>query len=597
MESIATTATAATAENITIAAAEAKPIKKVVKRVIRKKAVVAKALEVVSPEVEVAPVIPPVQAEVGEVEALLFLAECPICCEKYNNSTRSMVKCEYSGTCPIEMCKACMRACLMSTPNDAHCFECKKPYTDKYLVTNLSRTWITTDYRKHRRELLYQREGIAKLPESMPAAILKLKKAKEEEKIRIYRHEILKLREIERELNAKISGCYTSMRMITLGGNGEKKEEAATFIMPCPADDCRGYLSSAYKCGLCELYTCSKCFEITGHSRTNDLHICKEENVQSADLIRKETKPCPSCGTRIHKIEGCDQMFCTNCKKPWSWNSGKLDVTGRIHNPHYYQWQRELAEKQGTEMAREPGDVVCGGLCEYYVMRSRIFSRCSLINEDMRTNISAIHRFVGHITNVDLVDIRLKVQRLSNYEDLRIEYINKEITQERLAICIYRNDNSRKKYTEYLHVYELLSAVGTDMFRDLTSISENSGEKFYQEVVHRIKEYTELRDYCNELFANISRTYSQMVPQIDKEDWRIRNKKFSIAKKKKKVGGSKKGASATAVVEGELCDSEGDIECLHPYEDDDFETASQNGGDGPNGMSFQVKGQKKIIVV
>jgi len=270
-------------------------------------------------------------------------------------------------------------------------------------------------------------------------------------------------------------------------------------------------------------------------------------------------------------------MFCTNCKKPWSWNSGKLDVTGRIHNPHYYQWQRELAEKQGTEMAREPGDVVCGGLCEYYVMRNRIFSRCSLINEEMRTNISAIHRFVGHITNIDLVDTRLKVQRLSNYEDLRIEYINKEITQERLAICIYRNDNSRKKYTEYLHVYELLSAVGTDMFRHLTTISENSGEKFYQEVVHRIKEYTELRDYCNELFANISRTYSQMVPQIDKEDWRIRNKKFSIAKKKKKAV-SKKGAAAAAAAVDD--DSE--------YDDEEFETASHNGGDATT---------KKIIIV
>lgn len=518
-------------------------------------------------------------------EATTVFGECPICCETYNNSTRSIVNCEYD--CPNVMCKTCMRASLMSTPNDPHCFECKKPFSDKYLVTNLTRSWVTKDYRVHRRELLYQREGIAKLPESMPAAILKTKKAKEEEKIRIYRNEILKLREIERELNAKISGCYTNMRMITLGT--DKKEEAASFIMPCPADDCRGYLSSAYKCGLCELYTCSKCFEITGHLRNNDLHICKEENVQSADLIRKETKPCPSCGTRIHKIEGCDQMFCTNCKKPWSWNSGKLDITGRIHNPHYYQWQRELAVKQGTAMAREPGDVVCGGLCDYYVMRSQVFTKCHLIDENMRKELGGMHRFVGHILAVDLVDIRNKVQRLGNYEDLRIEYINKEITKEKLAICIYRNDNSRKKYTEYLHVYELLSVVGSDLFRDITT-STNRGETYFNEVLGRIAEYSKLRIYCNELFANISRTYSQMVPQID-DEWRIKNKKFNINVKKK---GSKKAAAAAA--DAELCDSEGDIECLN-YEDDDFETASNNGGDGPNGMSFQVKGKKKIIVV
>ena len=39
--------------------------------------------------------------------------------------------------------------------------------------------------------------------------------------------------------------------------------------------------------------------------------------------IKKETKPCPSCGVRIVKTGGCDSMVCTirtcNSRFNWSW--------------------------------------------------------------------------------------------------------------------------------------------------------------------------------------------------------------------------------------------------------------------------------------
>ena len=42
-------------------------------------------------------------------------------------------------------------------------------------------------------------------------------------------------------------------------------------------------------------------------------HVCKETDIQSANMIKKETRNCPCCGTNIYKIAGCDQMWCTQC--------------------------------------------------------------------------------------------------------------------------------------------------------------------------------------------------------------------------------------------------------------------------------------------
>ena len=37
-------------------------------------------------------------------------------------------------------------------------------------------------------------------------------------------------------------------------------------------------------------------------------HVCNEDNIKSAELVKKETKPCPNCASRISKL--MDVMKC-----------------------------------------------------------------------------------------------------------------------------------------------------------------------------------------------------------------------------------------------------------------------------------------------
>jgi uncharacterized Zn finger protein (UPF0148 family) len=108
-----------------------------------------------------------------------------------------------------------------------------------------------------------------------------------------------------------------------------------TFITHCSVLNCKGTLNKKWNCRLCEACHCNKCGELkTG------THICNPNSVQNLEEIKKNSKPCPTCGVAIFKTDGCDQMFCTACHTAFSWKTLKIE-TGRIHNPHYYEIMRK----------------------------------------------------------------------------------------------------------------------------------------------------------------------------------------------------------------------------------------------------------------
>ena len=90
------------------------------------------------------------------------------------------------------------------------------------------------------------------------------------------------------------------------------------------------FLSSGYKCAICEVRVCSKCHEIMGYTpNCKENHECNPDTVAAVEMIKQETKPCPQCTAPIFKISGCDQMWCTACNIAFSWRTG-LKVTGVI---------------------------------------------------------------------------------------------------------------------------------------------------------------------------------------------------------------------------------------------------------------------------
>ena len=298
--------------------------------------------------------------------------QCPICCENFNASTRATITCA-NAECNFDACKSCVRTYLLNTAEDPHCMKCRHGWGQQFLVEKLNRSFMTKDYKEHRQKLLLERE-ISKMPETMDAADRHKRSQEHLEKADDISSQIKLLKEHINTLKEEEWRHRNRSHRILRGK--DKTQEKRAFIMACPGEGCRGFLSTQYKCEICKIKTCPKCFEIMGPEGAVEEHTCLKENIQSAELIRKETKPCPSCGTRISKINGCDQMWCVNCHQAFSWNTGEID-NGTVHNPHFYQYER--AANNG-EAIRQAGDVLCGGLVGWGFFRNQVLQKLSYIS-------------------------------------------------------------------------------------------------------------------------------------------------------------------------------------------------------------------------
>ncbi len=115
-----------------------------------------------------------------------------------------------------------------------------------------------------------------------------------------------------------------------IGGHAAEQQ---TWLRKCGFAECRGFIDSEGKCALCERLTCRDCY--VGLANCQEGHKCSESDL----AIAAETKPCPTCQVPIYRIDGCYQMWCTQCQTAFSWTTGQVEV-GVIHNPHYLEWQR-----------------------------------------------------------------------------------------------------------------------------------------------------------------------------------------------------------------------------------------------------------------
>lgn len=261
------------------------------------------------------------------------IMDCAVCCDSFNGSTRKQVVCK---VCAYAACMACSTKYLLETTQNPHCMNCRTGWTREFLFDNFTNKFVNKDYKNHREVVLFERER-SLMPSTQPyVEILKkvdnLQKEKDElqEKIQTYQkhksdaydsmlvsqqyNDIDEIMNFRRQLgvyNYKTVKCEEEMKALDyhknllLNRSNTANAERRAFVRACPADDCRGFLSTQWKCGLCDARVCKECHEIKQIGDTETEHTCKPESIETAKLLAKDTKACPKCAALIFKIEGC----------------------------------------------------------------------------------------------------------------------------------------------------------------------------------------------------------------------------------------------------------------------------------------------------
>lgn len=460
---------------------------------------------------------------------------CPICLEKFTAIIRQPIKCPY---CPSSLCRVCAQNYLLNTLNDPSCMACKREWNHEFIDMNLTQTFRKGPLRKHRRIVLIDREK-GRLP-GMQVYVEATK-------------EINKLSNEDYVIRLKVNNIYQEMNMIQSRYNikeaGEEKEKlkeeidklkqtirkntsiqikilsdiriqrailndgvvkiVKQFIMKCPSDDCRGFLSSAWKCGTCLKFFCSDCHALKKEMK-DETHICNADDKATASMISKETKPCPKCGIRISKIDGCDQMWCTGCHATFSWNTGQLVVNAIVHNPHYYEYLRKA---NNGVIAREVGDIPCGGLPDIYTL-SPIIMKLSILSDSQKADLIACFRCITDIQYDKLP--RYPITRVENAnKDIDIQYLMNNVTEEQWGETMEKQEISFERKKEIGLILQTFVHIGSEKFTQL-----NNAEERNKIVIDIINEMYNIRNYTNNSLHSKGKQMDVIVPFIQ-EHWQF----------------------------------------------------------------------------
>jgi len=409
-------------------------------------------------------------------------------------------------------------------PNDT----CKKAWSREYTDSIMTKVWRDTEYRQYREKLLMDRER-ALLPSTQPRieAINEANRL-EREVVGSMRDRRREIQQEVRRLQLEEQGIQTQVwdmqHTIARMRSGEGVDEAASkthkaFVRRCPAEGCRGFLSTAWKCGVCELYSCSDCHEVKGVAR-DTAHTCDPNNVETAKLISKDTKPCPKCGEMITKIDGCDQMWCVSCHTAFSWRTGQT-ASGIVHNPHFYEWQRRQG---GGEAPRVPGDIPCGGLMDWTAIRQAVMPTANKVYPAWISILELAHRRINHVLNVDMRDINPDANNVNNNIDLRIEYLLNKIDDNSMMGTLIQREKKIEKDRELRRIYETLTGAATDIFRRIYDTAQEKG-KAQENFTPLMTELDELRKFINEALDVLRRRYNATIHGFDTNWERLTLKK------------------------------------------------------------------------
>ena len=407
--------------------------------------------------------------------------ECNVCFEIKNEKLFFIC-----NACKYINCIHCHKIYLLSSSQDPHCMNCRAIIPFDIFIDKFNSKWIFDKYKKHRYDVLWNREQ-SLLPQTMNHI------SNEKEKKNLIIKKNLLIKEIQ-ALNEEINGLSNNKSIQT--------KQTFQYIYRCPMQNCKGFLNDSYLCEICNTIICKECYcEV--NKEYKDQHECDPEMVETFKTIKKEAKPCPKCGEFISKIGGCDQMFCnrSGCGTAFSWKTGLIEL-GVIHNPHAHAFFQNNADAQNNYL----NVVNNNNGCRPPIPNINLLS--SLNNKINITLIRNYHRRISEFRQYRRNTYLIFLQNNNDKNlDLRIKFINNELTDKRLKETLHARDKknyfSKQIIQNVMSTYEIAELI---LWAIVDSIPTYENKFKENESIEKInKNITLLQELINDTNKNIQK--------------------------------------------------------------------------------------------
>jgi len=463
---------------------------------------------------------------------------CDICTDPYNK-VRAPVECP---RCHASACTRCVKTYLLSNTIEPKCMGCSSAWDMEFVRKNLSKSFLDSEYKKHQiSALLSQAEAsLGEIQRWVPVRTridaLTEEIRTEKERIDTLHKELGSLCS-HNLLERKTAEWRETQQFLTIHWNEKSRlmqhwelgqlpdnvdpgaaiatpkdgrPDRAEFFMACPRKECRGRVSSAYKCGLCEHWACPDCHADKGLEH-NGPHECRDEDKETVRMLRQNTKNCPECHEGIFKEYGCDQMWCTRCRTCFSWKTGKK-LSGAIHNPHYYEYMfRDRGA--GAAPPDPPLDAnACHGFPRYDNLVWKWSQHDSGIGEEDRPFLNNTHRLTNHLRYVEIPRLRTTVDEEDmintvNSRKWGVEYLRNHVTREEWGQKLYLAYRKKERGQRRMNILEMFVMVSCDLYRNWYQ-NAMSGPDLVESVYKLI-------EYANENIRLHNQQYGTKVALLD----------------------------------------------------------------------------------
>jgi hypothetical protein len=447
---------------------------------------------------------------------------------------------------------------------------CAKPWTRCFLVAQFPQSFLSKTYRDHKQRIYYERE-LSLLPASQEV----MEHRKEIQRVSdLYYEHRLHLQNLDKRIHEEITVtqliyqiCDTNVilseereQMVAImhrvqqdqrrkrdqltqaramqqhyavllqtrqgGGTASNAAAPKRFQRRCAnSAACRGFVGADWLCGLCDMRTCRHCHEVEAEG-----HACDPDQVATAQLLAADTKPCPQCSSPIFKVDGCDQMWCTQCHVAFSWRSGAVET--RVHNPHYYEWMRQ---QNGGLAPREALDAPCGR--ELNMQFARMLYHAVRTKQHVPTaevvmqKLDDVLSTAVHLHEVEVP--RYREDPVLNNEQLRIAFLGGDLTEQRFRQRVHHQHTKHAKHKDIYDVLSMFVQSATDILYRLYDLADKPVPTpgFLGRMYALMMEVDALIAYTNECLAEVSRTYHsvQLVLYLRSQQPTILVSKESLA--------------------------------------------------------------------